>query len=56
MILFEYIIPKCVLLILLCTSSLMSHEAKDFDDSVLYKIDFDVPDIEKDPVSVNSFI
>lgn len=27
----------------------MCHEAKDFDDSVLYKIDFEVPDFEKDP-------
>lgn len=49
MILFQYIVSKCILLIVICASSLMSHEAKDFDDSVLYKIDFDVPDLEKDP-------
>jgi len=28
-----------------------AHEAKDFDDSVLYKIDFEVPDLLGEPVS-----
>lgn len=56
MTIFKYIISKCILLIVLCASSFMCHEAKDFDDSVLYKIDFEVPDFEKDPVSVNNYV
>lgn len=28
-----------------------AHDAKDFDDTILYKIDFDVPDFDKHPVS-----
>ncbi|XP_054745146.1 endoplasmic reticulum lectin 1 [Anastrepha obliqua] len=30
-------------------STALCHETKDFDDSVLYKIDFEIPDFEKDP-------
>jgi len=29
----------------------VAHDAKDFDDSVLYKIDFEVPDLLGEPVS-----
>lgn len=28
-----------------------AHDAKDFDDTILYKIDFEVPDFDKNPVS-----
>ncbi|XP_017465911.1 PREDICTED: endoplasmic reticulum lectin 1 [Rhagoletis zephyria] len=36
-------------LYVLIASNVLCHEAKDFDDSVLYKIDFEMPDFDKDP-------
>ncbi|KAH8409400.1 hypothetical protein KR222_002585, partial [Zaprionus bogoriensis] len=38
-----------ILLLLGLMAVAMAHEAKDFDDSVLYKIDFEVPDLLAEP-------
>lgn len=32
------------------------HEAKDFDDTILYKIDFEIPDFDQNPVSNAYFL
>lgn len=32
------------------------HEAKDFDDTILYKIDFEIPDFDQNPVSNTYFL
>lgn len=40
-----------ILLILGLMAVAAAHEAKDFDDSILYKIDFEVPDLLDEPVS-----
>lgn len=41
---------KLTLLLALLTAA-AAHEAKDFDDSILYKIDFEVPELIGQPVS-----
>ncbi|XP_061394457.1 endoplasmic reticulum lectin 1 [Musca vetustissima] len=35
--------------LILFVQDIASHEAKDFDDTILYKIDFDIPDFEQNP-------
>lgn len=40
-----------VMLLLGVIAAVVSHEAKDFDDSILYKIDFEVPELIGQPVS-----
>lgn len=49
----EYNIPLIgyILLIANLMYLIAAHDAKDFDDTILYKIDFDVPDFDKHPVS-----
>lgn len=42
-----------MLLLLLLVAVAAAHDAKDFDDSVLYKIDFEVPSLLNDPVRQN---
>lgn len=42
---------KCISFILGLMAVATAHEAKDFDDSILYKIDFAVPDLLEEPVS-----
>lgn len=51
----EYNIPLIgyILLIANLVYLIAAHDAKDFDDTILYKIDFDVPDFDKHPVSKN---
>ncbi|XP_067624172.1 endoplasmic reticulum lectin 1 isoform X2 [Eurosta solidaginis] len=39
----------CSLLWLLAALSVDGHDAKDFDDSVVYRIDFEMPDFDKEP-------
>lgn len=40
-----------VTLLLGIIAAVVCHEAKDFDDSILYKIDFEVPELLGQPVS-----
>lgn len=39
-----------MLVLILLVAAAAAHDAKDFDDSVLYKIDFEVPDLLAEPV------
>lgn len=45
-----------MLLLLLLVAVTAAHDAKDFDDSVLYKIDFEVPNLLSDPVGENKVL
>jgi len=49
----SYVIIARIALLLNLIIAAVSHEAKDFDDSILYKIDFEVPDLDVQPVSTN---
>lgn len=40
-----------LLLAISCARLANGHDAKDFDDTILYRIDFEVPDFDKNPVS-----
>lgn len=44
-------LPLMWLLLFATAKVSWGHEAKDFDDTILYKIDFEMPDFNEKPVS-----